>query len=164
VPGCGFAPGEKVEGFKRKQMVQAQMTGTYVQGATLGANRLTIIGEVGGQWFPDLERKEQLRYEAPDFADWTAWGYRLAAGLEYLSAIGPINLEPVVAFEHDVSGTSPSPVSNFVEDVKAVTLSLTASYLSRWEAQISYTNFFGAGNRNSLNDRDHISMVVSYAF
>ena len=133
-----------------------------------------------------MESKDELRYEGPGtftsgnnfftlaglqpatqtdgFADQFSWGYRLLARADFNNAIGPINLQPGIAFSHDVSGTTPSPLSNFVEDRKTVTLSLGATYLDSLRASIAYTNFFGGTPFNLLNDRDFASFVVSYSF
>ena len=162
--GCGFAAGEDITGFRTKGVLQAQATGTYIRGATLGADQVFVLGEVGLTWVPDLESKGDLRYEGAPFGEDTSWGYVLVVGVDFLSAVGAVNLSPAVAFSHDVSGVTPTPIGNFVEDRKTVTLSLTASYLNDWRARVSYTNFFGAGKNNSRNDRDFVSTVVSYAF
>ena len=136
---------------------------------------------------PDLESESVLRYDGPGttksgaagtaaattvptavqtdgFATAASWGYRILGRLVFNNAIGPVTLTPQVAFSHDVNGTTPLPIGNFVEDRKTTTMSLTATYLLNWEARISYTNFFGAGAFNLRNDRDFVSTVFSYAF
>ncbi len=183
--GCGFAAGEDIHGFRTKEVLQVQGTVTKIIGPTFGANQIVLLGEAGLTWVPDLEAKSVLRYDGPGtfnsgdagtaaaggvttqvegFADDTSWGYRLVGRLLFNNAIGPVNLEPQIAFAHDVHGTTPSPVANFVEDRKTVTLSLKATYLNNWQGRISYTNFSGAGAFNLRNDRDFVSTVVSYAF
>ncbi|HDJ28736.1 MAG TPA: DUF1302 family protein [Proteobacteria bacterium] len=58
-----------------------------------------------------------------------------------------------------------SPVGGpFLERRKAVTFGLGANYLSSWTADLSYTNYFGAGAYNRINDRDFISCNVKYSF
>ena len=160
--GCGFEPGEDVTGFRTKEVLQVQGTVTKIIGPTFGVDQIVLLGEAGLTWIPDLEAKSVLRYEL--LADDTSWGYRLLGRLEFNNAIGPVNLLPQVAFAHDVHGTTPTPIKNFLEDGKKVTLTLRATYLSEWEAKVSYTNFFGAGSRNSRKDRDFVSMVISYSF
>jgi len=39
-----------------------------------------------------------------------------------------------------------------------------ANYLNRWSADLSYTNYFGAGQFNELSDRDFVAFVVKYSF
>ena len=185
--GCGFAPGEDVAGFRRKGVMQAQATLTKIWGATWGADQIVFLSEGGVTWVPDLESKGDLRYDGPGttnsgdpgtagaganptpvqtdgFATEASWGIRMLGQLVFNNAIGPINLLPQIAFAYDIDGTTPSPIGNFVEDRKTITLSLGATYLVNWEARVSYTNFFGAGAFNLQNDRDFVSTVVRYAF
>jgi len=98
------------------------------------------------------------------FADDTSWGYRLVAKLDFNDAIGAVTLSPRIAWAHDVDGTSPGPGGNFVEHRRAVTLGLGASYQSTWSADLSYTDFFGAGRYNLVNDRDFLAFNVKYSF
>jgi hypothetical protein len=90
-----------------------------------------------------------------------SWGYRLRAAATYNNAIAGINLTPNAAWSHDVSGYSPAP--NFVEDRMALSVGVIADYLNVYQAELSYTSFFGA-DYNELQDRDFISFSVSVAF
>lgn len=90
-----------------------------------------------------------------------SWGYRVRAAASYNNVFAGINLTPSVAWSHDVSGYSPAP--NFVEDRKALSLGLTADYLNIYQAELSYTSFFGA-DYNELQDRDFVSLSFSVAF
>ena len=94
----------------------------------------------------------------------TSWGYRLAAQLTYDNAFAAINLSPRIQWAHDVQGISPQPAGPFREGRKAVSVGLKGTYLDSWEADVSYTTFFGAGRYNLLNDRDFFSVVVKYSF
>ena len=85
----------------------------------------------------------------------------MRAAANYNNAIAGVNLTPNVAWSHDVSGFSPPP--NFIEDRMALSLGLTADYLNVYQADISYTTFFGA-DYNELQDRDFISLSFSVAF
>ena len=73
-------------------------------------------------------------------------------------------------FDHDVEGTTPTPITNFVEDRKSITAGVNFVYLQSWQAEIYYTNYFGAtksgglGDRNLLGDRDFIEMALKYSF
>lgn len=98
------------------------------------------------------------------FVSETSWGYQLRGQLTYNNAIGAVNLLPRIAWRHDVDGISPGPGENFLEGRKAVSIGLGASYLNNWRADIAYTNFFGAGQFNLLNDRDFVGASISYSF
>jgi Protein of unknown function (DUF1302) len=177
---------ERISGFRRKDILQGQLTATQLLGPKLGADQWAVLGEVGGTYVRNMESKDELRYEGPGtftsgnpvftqlglqpatttdgFADDFSWGYRVLMRGEYLGALGPVNLFPQIAFAHDVDGTTPQPLGNFVEGRKAVTLSLGAGYLNSLQGEISYTNFFGGGDFNLTKDRDFVSISVSYFF
>ena len=181
-----FGLSEKIEGFRRKDVIQGQLTASQIIGPRLGADQWLIVGEAGATYVRDMESKDELRYDGPGtftsgnpfftdagiqpattndgFADDFSWGYRLLLRGQYLGALGPVNLAPEIAFAHDVHGTTPQPLGNFVEGRKAVTLSLGATYLNALQGEISYTNFFGGDDFNLLSDRDFVSLSVSYSF
>lgn len=94
-----------------------------------------------------------------------SWGYRLAARADYSSAFGtPLTLSPRFAFNHDVSGITPGPGGNFLEDRKSLTLGVEANYLNQWVFDLSYTRFSGAEQYNQIHDRDFASFTVKYSF
>ncbi len=190
VAPSGLGPEEYVKGYIERDVSQIQATATKVFGPTLGANSLAFITEAAFMYVHDMPDKSELRLngpgtntsgdpfhstatgghaglptEPPDrFASATSYGYRMAARLSYLNAIGAVNLSPRVSFQHDVKGTSPGPGGPFVEDRIALTLGLGASYLNRWHFDVSYTMFGGAGRYNQANDRDFVSATVKYLF
>jgi hypothetical protein len=145
-----------------------------------------LLVELGGTWFFGMEDKDVLRYEGPGtftsanefftqgevqpyttrggFADPFSWGYRLATRLDYYNLIGPLTVQPVFAWFHDVEGTTPSPIANFIEGRKQMTLALRFTYLNALKAGIAYTMFFGAGQYNQLHDRDFLSINTSLSF
>lgn len=98
------------------------------------------------------------------YADDTSWGYRLVGRLQYNNALGAVTLSPRFAFGHDVSGISPGPGGNFIEDRKALTLGLNFDFQSTWSFDVSYTDYFGAGRYNLINDRDFIAANFKISF
>jgi len=170
------------------------MTLTKIFGPMLGADQVVALGEVAADWIFDMEDKDELRYDGPGtatsanrdflstsypmassaidmpgvstegFADAFSWGYRLAIRMDYNDVLASVNLKPSVSFSHDVNGTTPGPLGNFVEDRKIVTVTLTAEYLNALRFVTSYTNYFDGGKRNSLNDRDFVSVAASLSF
>jgi hypothetical protein len=91
----------------------------------------------------------------------SSWGYRVRAGLTYNDVFAGVNLTPTMAWSHDVDGYSPN--SNFVEGSKALSLGLTAEYLNRYTASLSYTAFTG-GDYSVVVDRDFASVSFSVSF
>lgn len=175
-----------IPGFIERDVVQVQSTATKLFGPSFGANQFVLLGEIGVTHVQDMPSKNELRLNGPGtpisgnealtaahfgeiepadrFADATSWGYRLVTKLDYNNAIGAATLSPRIAWQHDVDGTTPGPGGNFVEDRKAVTLGLSANYLNSWTADLSYTNFFGAGRYNLINDRDLVAANIKYSF
>ena len=190
VAPSGLGPEEYVRGYIERDVSQIQATATKVFGPTLGANSLAFVAEAALMYVHDMPDKGELRLEGPGtqtsgnpfhttpagahaglpadpldrFASATSYGYRVAARLSYLNAIGAVNISPRVQFQHDVKGTSPGPGGPFVEDRVALTLGLGASYLNRWHFDVSFTMFGGAGRHNQVSDRDFVSAAVKYLF
>lgn len=181
--------GQFIQGFIERDVSQVQMTATKIFGPTFKADQAVFLTEFAVTHVHDMPDKDTLRLEAPgtsrpgpfmgidrtaplfigsesndDFADATSWGYRVVGRLDYNNLIGAINVSPRFSWRHDVSGITPGPGGNFIEGNKAITLGVAASYLNKWEADFSYTNFFGAGSQNLLNDRDFLAFSLSYSF
>ena len=158
----------KVEGYVEREVSQVQATATRVFGPMAGADALVFVTEAALMHvhnMPDepLESPAGGTLSDPKAdADATSWGYRMAARLDYNNAIGGANLYPYAQFLHDVGGNSPAPSGPFVEGRTAITLGLRADYLSRWQADLSYTRMGGEGN--DLADRDFVSLSVKYSF
>jgi hypothetical protein len=92
-----------------------------------------------------------------------SWGYRARMVWNYTNAFAGVNLNPQLAWSHDVNGYAPSPGGNFNEGSKAIGLSLQAVYQNKITGNIGYTNFMD-GDYNDLTDRDFINASVSYSF
>lgn len=179
-----------IPGYIEKNISQIQMTMTKLFGPTFGANQFVMVGEAGLTHVHGMPKKSDLRLESSGtyvtgnprqaaaggvhegksaessdaFADATSWGYRLVAKMDFNDAIGAVTLSPRVAWSHDVSGNTPGPGGSFIEDRKAVTYGIGASYQSTWSADLSYTDYFGASRYNLLNDRDFVALNIKYSF
>jgi hypothetical protein len=93
-----------------------------------------------------------------------SWGYVVASRLEYDNLIGAWNLLPHLTWSQDVNGISPGPGGNFIAGRHATTMGVTASTRERWDFDVSYTHYGGAGQYNLLNDRDFIAASVKFSF
>ncbi len=175
-----------IQGYQLKDVSQLQATATKLFGPTFGASQFTLVGEVGLTHIHGMPSKEKLRFDGPGtpisgneqlasahygetepssaFPDATSWGYRMVAKLDFNNAIGAVTLSPRIAWAHDVNGTTPGPGGNFVEGRKAITLGLGANYQNKWAGDLSYTEFFGAGRYNLINDRDFLAAEIKYFF
>ncbi|MCX7078100.1 MAG: DUF1302 domain-containing protein, partial [Pseudomonas sp.] len=56
------APGEDLHGYRRKEITQIQTTFTHFFDQVMGAQRLTLVGEVGLTHVGGLESKSDVRY------------------------------------------------------------------------------------------------------
>jgi len=185
IPG-GAALGEEISGYRLFDTMQFQTTFTQFLGPNWGADQWVVLLEVGANYVADMPAQSELRFNAPGtartgndarsqlngfegvetnpFADDFSWGYRFVSKWDYLDAVAGWNMYPRVVFEHDVKGTTPGPISNFVEDRKAVTLGLGFDYESTWKADLGYSTFFGAGTANVMGDKDFVAANISYSF
>ena len=95
----------------------------------------------------------------------SSWGVTLLGRLTYNNIFGsPINLSPQMVYQMGVEGRSPSPAGFWREDQGSVALSVTADYLGKWQAVLSYRDYLGDMHRNYNLDRNTLSASVSYAF
>ncbi|MFV3129510.1 DUF1302 domain-containing protein [Niveispirillum sp. KHB5.9] len=178
--------GKRIQGWEEFDVTQAQMTATKAFERAFGADQWVVVTEVGGTWISDMPDKSVLRLEGPGtvvggnpafvgrggmadlatdgFADAFSWGYRAAIRFDYLNAFPGVNLYPSISWQHDVNGTTPTPLGNFVEDRKAISLGLRAIVRETITVDLSYSNYFGAGKFNLINDRDFVSASVKYSF
>jgi hypothetical protein len=186
-----YGPGEYVRGWDSHEVSQLQFTLTkaFGPGNWLGAQQIATVAEFGATNVWDLPTADILRYQGDGtdtgcggdqltggalrnpvsqcdgFATRFSWGYRLAARADYNNVFGsPFTVSPRVAFNHDVNGITPGPGGNFLEGRKSVTVGAEATYLNQWAADLSYTEFRGAGHLNLIHDRDFVSLTVKYSF
>ncbi len=188
-----FGVGQPIRGWGLHDMYQAQFTATQTVANVLKASQLVLVLESAVDYVPGLENKlsggpngQGLRYDGPGtdlsgnpnlagfqfgsfdpgnrFPTTTSWGYVLAGRLEYNNLIGAWSVLPHFTWQHDVNGTSPGPGGNFIQGRHALTVGVTGNYQSKWELDVSYTQFGGAGLYNLLNDRDFVAASVKYSF
>lgn len=169
---ANVTPDTDVQGYRRKEISQFQTSLTHIFDNAMGANRLTLTGEVGVTHVGGLEGGSDLRYGRDPvfgssgndgFTTATSWGYRGRAVWEYNRVLPGIDLKPNLAWSHDVSGYSPGPNANFEEGRKAITLGLDGEYQNTYTSSLSYTNFFGR-RYNTLSDRDFVALSVGVKF
>ena len=178
-----------VSGYRRLDVWQAQSTATKVFGPMLGANQLTVVGEVGATFVPALPSKHILRFDgygtdtAGDpaemintgfaefpatpssmFPDKLSWGYQVVGKLDYNNLFAGINFSPSLGFAHDVNGNTPLPLGNFVHDRKTLTVGGDFVFQNQWSLELRYVNYFGGRSANLLSDRDFVTATIKYSF
>ncbi|HEC13510.1 MAG TPA: DUF1302 domain-containing protein [Acidiferrobacteraceae bacterium] len=177
--------GTEIPGYKRFNVTQVQATMTKLFGPMLGADQVVLLAEGAFTKVHGMPSRNELRFDGPGtstsgtdiatlggaqpatqrggFADDFSMGYRVLARLDFNNAIGAVNLSPRIAFAHDVVGTTPLPLGNFVEDRKALSIGIGADYQNTWSGSLNYTRYFGGGNFNLIHDRDFISLNVRWS-
>lgn len=93
-----------------------------------------------------------------------SWGYKVLVRLQYNNAIGAVKLEPLLRYDHDVSGITPTPIGNFIEGRKLISAALGFTYLNAWSGEVGYVVYTGGGAQNLLSDRDYVEASLRYAF
>ena len=158
--------GTRLQGYVERNVSQLQVTATKVFGPVAGADGMAFITEAAAMYVHDMPDKNTTPLDTngvgSEIADAASFGYRAAARLDYNNAIGAARLSPYMQFQHDVSGSSPSPGGPFVEGRSVLTLGVGMSYLERWRGNLGYT--MHTGRNNQLSDRDFVAASLSYSF
>ena len=158
--------GTRLQGYVERNVSQLQVTATKVFGPVAGADGMAFITEAAAMYVHDMPDKSTTPLDTngvgSEIADAASFGYRAAARLDYNNAIGAARLSPYMQFQHDVSGSSPSPGGPFVEGRSVLTLGVGMSYLERWRGNLGYT--MHTGRNNQLSDRDFVAASLSYSF
>ncbi|MCJ1885679.1 DUF1302 domain-containing protein [Pseudomonas sp. LA21] len=173
-----LAQAEQVNhGYIRKDVSQAQTTFTHFFDQAMGADRVTLVGEIGVTYVGGMTDKvgerygrdsvfgvpenavADAQYGSGGFYTSSSWGYRARTIWDYNNVFAGVNLKPNIAWSHDVHGYGPV----FNEGSKAASVGLDAEYQNTYTASLNYTNFFG-GDYNTIVDRDFVSLSLGVNF
>ena len=138
----------------------AELASEHLRGDSLqytgydGSNRY-YSGRGNGSYISGYDRDDQINKNS--------YGYTLVLSGTWNDVYAGVNLSPFAVYKHDFEGNS-HQTGNFIEGRKAYTLGVKASYLNSLEAELQYTEFYGAGQNNSSRDRDNIGVNVKYSF
>lgn len=138
----------------------AELASEHVRGDSLKytdyqGNVRYYAGRPNNSYISDYGRDDQINKNA--------YGYTLVLSGTWNDVYAGVNLSPFAVFKHDFEGNS-HQTGNFIEGRKAYTLGMRASYLNSLEAEIQYTEFYGAGQNNGSRDRDNVGLNVKYSF
>lgn len=177
-------------GYRRKEVTQAQVTATHVLSQIMGAEQVALVGEVGTTFVGGLEGKYGPRYgrnstygsgvladnnvciansQTPQhcndkgFTTPFSWGYRARVIWSYADAFAGVDLKPSLSWSHDVEGYGPTEGSGFNEGSKAISLGLDANFRSTYSASLAYTNFID-GDYGTRGDRDFLALSLGLTF
>lgn len=179
-----------LRGYRRHDVSQADLGFTKIFGPMLGYDQLTWLGEAAWVYVHDLPSPEVLAYDAPGtytlnpgtaalnpstafglpvtpygaYATATSYGYKTAVRVSYNNVFGALTVEPTLLWQHDLSGITPTPIVNFVEDRRQVNAILSLSYLQAWSFDVGYAVYFGGAAQNLVSDRDYVDVAIKYSF
>ncbi|CDM41299.1 DUF1302 domain-containing protein [Ectopseudomonas oleovorans] len=138
----------------------AELASEHIRGSSLKytdfrGDVLYYSGRANGSYTSGYGRDDQINKNS--------YGYTLVLSGTWNDVYAGVNLSPFAVFKHDFEGNS-HQTGNFIEGRKAYTVGMRASYLNSLEAEIQYTEFYGAGQNNGARDRDNIGVNVKYSF
>ena len=141
--------------FGVAELASEHYRGDSLQYADYQGNTRYYAGRQNSSYVGDADRDSQINKNA--------YGYTLLLNGTWNDVYAGVNLSPYAVYKSDFEGNS-SQTGNFIEGRQAYTLGLRASYLSSLEAELAYTEYYGAGQDNSGRDRDNIGVNVKYSF
>jgi hypothetical protein len=175
--------GDQIHNYTRVEAFNTSLGTIYNFGPSLGFDSLFGIAELASEHL----RGDSLQYESrngtryysgrgntsyigndgrdnrDDQVNKNAYGYTLVLSGTWNDVYAGVNLSPFAVFKHDFEGNS-HQTGNFIEGRKAYTVGMRANYLNSLEAELQYTEFYGAGQNNGARDRDNIGVNVKYSF
>jgi len=180
-----------INGYELRDKTQVQVSTIRSFPRIMGAESLTLIAEAGYQKWDNIsaDASRGVRFgravvygygdhstqsgadggnpnanftEAKGYATPTAYGYRALFQLSYPNLVAGINFRPRFFFSHDVKGYSADGV--FIEDRKAVGLSLRGEYASKYFGEVGYNKFDRKAKYDPFRDHDFATMVFGANF
>ena len=173
--------GDEIHNVKRVEAFNTSLGTIYNFGPALGFDSLFGIAELASEHlrgddlqYTDFNNKNRYYSgrgnnsyvsggDRDDQVNKNAYGYTLVLSGTWNDVYAGVNVSPYAVYKDDFEGNS-YQTGNFIEGRKAYTLGVKASYLNSLEAELAYTEFFGAGQNNGSRDRDNIGVNVKYSF
>jgi len=185
-------PGGTTNGYRRKEITQFQTTFTHFIDQVMGADRLTLVGEVGVTHVGGLESMSKARYgrdpvfgsgELPNGECQVLANSTKGSPSKYCNSEGFVTstswgyrARAIWDYPNAIVGVNLRPSVSWSHDVegygpnglfnegaKAVSLGLDADYQNTYTASLSYTDFFG-GKYNTSVDRDFVALSFGMSF
>jgi len=146
-----LANGDPVEG----DIAAYQLGGSYVFEPNVLWDDANLTFELAGAYITS-EDSAELRYDDHG----TVINLRFEPS--YLNIRPGIDLKVPVFFRRGLDGNILE--SEMVEDSSAVNVEFQFIYLTNFIVKLGYTNFWDGGEATTINDRDNVSLNVSYSF
>ncbi|BAO28324.1 DUF1302 domain-containing protein [Sulfuritalea hydrogenivorans] len=182
-----IAPGGTFDAYDRFKVTTLSLGASKVFDKALGAERVTLTGELGWSHVGGLPDLGVLRYGRSDiygiaaingqvctdttvaqkscahdgFITSNASGYRVRVSAAYPAAFFGATLTPTVTLAQDVTGYSYD--GSFVKNRRTIIAGMRSEWDKKYYADIQYTQYSGA-NYFTLIDRDNVTLVLGMKF
>lgn len=165
--------GTFVPGSERAEQLKGQVSVTKFFDRVLGAARWTVLAEGGFEHLdfdsaaPGISYGRGSVFGNPDVTGYGgtvtpfSYGYRLRFIGSYPDVAYGVNVTPSISWNHDIDGTSSD--GQFNDNRKGIGLGVKFDYLTTYQLDLSYTNFFD-GDYDVLTDRDFVSASARVQF
>lgn len=117
----------------------------------------------GSNGEPDARRVNPTQ-QREGFATQDSWGYRSLVQLTYNQVFGRFTVRPTLLWQHDLKGTSPFPMQNFIEGRRFAWFFVDIDWTRNFKTQLSWQMYTGAKDTNLLADRDNAGFSLVYKF
>ncbi|MEH6345231.1 MAG: DUF1302 domain-containing protein [Bermanella sp.] len=162
--------GGDLTGYRLFDTSQAQITAIKFIDGALGADQITLVGELAYTRVHGLaEGSNEIKYggtgtgDAGSFDTPESSGINLQILADYSSLFWGVNLQPKISFSEGIEGNAPVVTTGFIEGEQSLSMAVDANYLSLYKATISYTQFWG-GEFSRKGDRDYMTASVGVQF
>jgi hypothetical protein len=157
-----------VNGYKRKNYSQLQVSGMHDCGCIFGADHAFLIWEAGvcqihnmGHGLYAYRNSEGTIFVKPSAF---SAGYTICFAPTYEDVFCSFSLTPNVAFTQGLFGNTPEPLQTFYKDNYRYSLGLTADYEKKYQFNFIYTANFGGTLANLLRDRHFVQLSAACTF
>lgn len=142
--------------YEAANTVQAQLSTIRVLGTNPLMDSLSFAAEVGVNRVNGYESEELAK-------DRSAWGLTARLIPEYYGIYPGLDMKLPVTVTHGANGDSSIP-GTFTEGVTNAGVTAEFTYLNNYQATLGYTGYFGSAKDNPQQDRDYVSVSLSYTF
>lgn len=155
------APGTEYLTYTLEDVYHWDFSAMQIFGPNMISDSALVLFEVAGDLVKDRESNEVGNTLAPVTA--SSWGYTLAMDLTYNDVAQGLTLTVPVVYSEGVHGDSPF-AAGMKDGRRQASVGLTGQYYENLVAEIKYTAYSGDDDRNTLADRDFLSLAVKYSF
>ncbi|KAF1052019.1 MAG: hypothetical protein GAK43_02131 [Stenotrophomonas maltophilia] len=181
VAGKQLCRGNLFENYERAETYNVSLSTIYNFGPHMSFDSVMGVAEVAGEFirgssleytawdgskrhFVGAQDKAYVNGEGDDVQiTRDSYGLTLLLSGTWNDLFSVVKLSPYVVYQDDFKGNS-DRTGNFIEGRKAYTLGADATYLNSFQVGLQYTNYYGAGDSNSMRDRDNVSITGKYSF